>query len=69
MPNDYFDFYRHLDEDDKIPFSMDQMASAVASMNYGPHRFICALSKAQKRRFPESELAIELEKVAKKFTT
>jgi hypothetical protein len=62
-----FDTYKHLDEEPmEINISMDELAVKVASMNYGTHRFLCALTKAQENKFPESELAKGLRELCSK---
>lgn len=37
------DFYKHLNEDDKVKFSMEETAKKVDELNYGTQRFFCEI--------------------------
>jgi hypothetical protein len=47
-PTGYFDYYIHLSEKGNIniPMNIDTLARQIVEMNYGVHRFVCALVKA-----------------------
>ncbi len=37
--------YRHLDKEDKVPFSITEAVTAVRNLNYGEQRFLAELVK------------------------
>jgi hypothetical protein len=46
--------YDHLDQTDPptITLSMEELARKIEGMNYGTHRFLSALIRARKERYP-----------------
>ena len=39
------DMYKHLNEDDKVKFSIPEVAAQVMSLNYGTQRFLSEIVK------------------------
>jgi hypothetical protein len=39
------DYYKHLNEDDKVKFSIPETAKTVFELNYGQQRFLCEILK------------------------
>jgi len=65
----YFDMYRHIDNEVVAsPFNMGMLAEWAANQNYGTHRLVCALVKAQRKKSPNSKLADALEAAADKYS-
>ena len=60
--NNQFDTYAHLDPVN-FKITTDELAEIVVKENYGLHRVLCSLVKAQERKFPDSKLASKLRKL------
>lgn len=60
-----FDIYNHLNSDkrDGVVVGIEPIAEQVVLLNYGFHRILCALVRAQLKRFPDSELAHAVKEV------
>lgn len=39
------DYYTHLNKDDKVPFSMEEEAKRIISLNYGARRMLVEIVK------------------------
>lgn len=39
------DYYTHLNKDDKVPFSMEEEAKRIISLNYGTRRMLVEIVK------------------------
>lgn len=39
------DYYTHLNKDDKVPFSMEEEAKHIISLNYGARRMLVEIVK------------------------
>lgn len=66
---DHFDTYKHLDSPAEIGMSMDDIARQVVRSNYGLHRMVCALVKAdEERRAEPSPLVAALRDAAAQHT-
>lgn len=63
-----FNRYKHLNDEEDKPFTMEDIAKWVSNKNYGAHRFVCALVEEIESKHSDSELARELRKVADNYT-
>jgi hypothetical protein len=43
------DYYKHLNEDDKVKFSIEETAKTVYDLNYGQQRLLCELLRLREK--------------------